>query len=169
MPSFISSHHSGGWRYTFHIPVELRPLVKGNKSAYRRYIKRMTRREAETIARSWALEHQSELEVFKGLAPSDRDDLASGGGLAAILNDPRRFLQPPEEQRRKKARAIQERIAKSKPAALALSWDALLNEWIRIKAPARPRNYKATLELLKKHFGQRNCREITQKRNWRLA
>ena len=38
MPDYISKRGKrDGWRYTFHIPVELRPLW-GNKTAFRKYI-----------------------------------------------------------------------------------------------------------------------------------
>jgi hypothetical protein len=55
MASYISAHHGGGWRYTLHIPVALRPVF-GGKRAFIRYIRRMPRRDAEAIARKFAAE-----------------------------------------------------------------------------------------------------------------
>jgi integrase len=174
MPSYISEHHGGGWRYTFHIPVILRPLL-GGKRAFTRYIRRMPRRDAEAIARKYALEDAAALAACREVPDKDRRALASFGGLSAILNadiptevsDPR-HAQTQETQlywRRLQAEAIGDAANKTlgkHSAELALSWEGLFEEWKRIKEPKRPRQYMGTTRLLKDFFGKRDCRQISQ-------
>ena len=48
-----------------------------------------------------------------------------------------------------------------KEPELAVSWDALIAQWIRIKQPTVTRGHAATIRLLREHFGERDCRHIT--------
>jgi integrase len=160
MASYISSHHSGGWRYVFHIPVTLRPLFDG-KSAFRKYIKRMPRREAEMIARQYALDDDARLAAHKSLPIPRQQELAGGGGYEAILKDDRRFLPPEEHRRRKMAQALQQKIDRTKPSLVGgVSFDALFAEWVRVKEPLRTRNHAAVISLLKEYFGPVDARKL---------
>src|SRR5437588_12698453 len=85
MASYISKHHGGGWRYTFHIPAALRPML-GGKRAFIRYIKRMPRRDAEAIARKHAVEDAVALAEYREVSDEDRQVLGRLGGLPAILS-----------------------------------------------------------------------------------
>ena len=173
MASYISAHHGGGWRYTFHIPVALRPML-GGKRAFIRYIRRMPRRDAEAIARKYALEDFAILAASREVPDKERQVLASLGGVSAILradiptsvSDPRHEKAQTTELywRRIQAEGILHKANKKMgrhSAELALSWDVLFEEWKRIKEPKRTRQYGATIRLLKDHFGERNCRQLS--------
>src|SRR5438128_642519 len=139
MASYISEHHGGGWRYSFHIPVELRPLC-GGKRAYRRYFPRMPRKQAEMWARQYALDDAHELARLKELTPAEKEVLASGGGWDRIVNDPaylndvavdettgRTIIQTPDrthQLRLRVAEKVEHRVQQSLPSTvLTVSWD----------------------------------------------
>jgi hypothetical protein len=45
---------------------------------------------------------------------------------------------------------------------LAVSWDALLEQWKRIKQPTVI--HAATIRLLREHFGERDCRQVNPRK-----
>jgi integrase len=166
MASYITVHHGGGWKYQRAIPVALRSLF-GGKAAIVRYIKRCPKRDAEAKAREWAVEDAKYVARGWQVPEKERAALGAFGGLPALLNSPDiptsqlddRYAQLQNKElfwRRLQAEAIVGAVDKD-----AVSWDALFNEWIRIKAPIRTRGHAATIALLKEHFGERDCREIT--------
>jgi integrase len=172
MASYISKHHGGGWRYTFHIPAALRPML-GGKRAFIRYIKRMPRREAEAIARKLAVDDAVAVAEYRKVSDKDRQVLARLGGLPAILSteEPKTQLEFEKAQhtelywRRLQAECILYNVEKKKGKSsleLAHSWDGLFEEWKRIQEPKRTRNYAGTIRTLKSHFGERDCRQISQ-------
>jgi integrase len=172
IPNYITPHHAGGWRYQHHIPVALRPLL-GGKTAIVRYIKRMPRREAEAIARSFAVMDAADVARYWEVTKKERAALAAFGGLPALLNNDdiptsvldERYAKLPNRElfwRRLQAESILHAVDKEPSAELAVSWDALLAQWIRIKAPTRIRGHEATIALLKEFFGETiDCRKIT--------
>jgi hypothetical protein len=66
MAFYITPHAKGGWRYQKATPVALRPLLRG-KTAYVKYIPRMSKRAAEGIAAAYALGHAAELASLKAM------------------------------------------------------------------------------------------------------
>lgn len=172
MPNYITPHHAGGWRYQHHIPVALRPML-GGKTAIVRYIKRMPRREAEAIARSFAVKDAADVARCWQVPEKERAVLAAFGGLPALLNNDdiptsvldERYAKLPNREvfwRRLQAESILLKVDKEPSAKLAVSWDALLAQWIRIKAPTRIRGHEATIALLKEFFGETmDCLKLT--------
>src|SRR5215468_878866 len=83
--SYISKHHGGGWRYTYHIPEKLRLLFKDKKgkplAAFRRYIKRTTKSDAEAIARVRAVEDRETLAQARVIPEGQRWGYGAIGGL----------------------------------------------------------------------------------------
>lgn len=159
MATHLASHWSGAWRYTFHVPRDLRALV-GGKTAFRRYIPRCTRKEAERQARRWALDDTAEIDALRALPDADKAAL-SGRDWHAEVNlvepEPRTIANEngrtltigadPKEQAIYRAAAFVER--KLNPLASQHSFDSLFNEWVRIRTPSKPRNHLATIGLLK--------------------
>ena len=170
MVSYITPHHSGGWRYQHHIPKPLRSLL-GGKTAIVRYLKRCPCREAEAKAREWAVKDAKVLAKCWQVPEEERAALAAFGGLLALLNNPAIPTSQLDERyaklqncelfwRRLQAEAIVGEV--DKEPELAVSWDALLAQWVRIKAPRHTRGHALTICLLKDHFeGTTDCRQIT--------
>src|SRR5437016_5067990 len=93
MADHLTSHHGGGWKYQFHIPVILRAAAGRNKrgkpmTAFVRYIQRCPRREAELLAKRWALIDATEIAALRSLSVDERKVLETGGGWNAIRNSP---------------------------------------------------------------------------------
>jgi integrase len=116
--------------------------------------------DAKDIANGW--------QVPEG----ERAALAACGGLPNLLNNPdiptsqldERYERLQNKElfwRKMQAEGLFRSHVDSHIDKDAVSWDALFNEWIRIKAPIRPRGHEATIRLLKEHFGERDCRQIT--------
>jgi len=139
----------------------------GSKKAFRRYIKRMPRKEAEAIARRLAVEHADQLLFLVGAVPeADRKDIEAAGGLPAFREDTGKeslgpmFLVNAKAQLIKSGLAYLPKRRADIESTLALSWDALFNQWVRVREPSRTRNHAALIRLLKDYFGERDCRDI---------
>jgi hypothetical protein len=143
--SYISPHHGGGWLYQHHVPVALRGVLWGTgtkKAAFRHYLKRMPRREAEAKARELAVRHSATIAACREVPEQERAAIAAAGGLNALISDPKiptsqldeRYVQKPDLfWRRLLAEAIQHQANKKEgnPSAdLVVSWEALLADWI---------------------------------------
>ena len=177
MPDYLTEHHGGGLKYQLHIPAKLRPLL-GNKSAIVRYIPRMKWRDAQDIARKWAVEDKALFAVLRELpknhlktlfeaAPFDIRDKASPRPWRAYSGPEAASL--PREVRDKLlkqaliADAIQSMVETKveERDLLLLSWDRLFSEWKRVRTPRQTRDQEVTIHLLKGYFGERDCRSIT--------
>jgi integrase len=168
--SYISHHHRGGWRYVYHIPVALRPMFQG-RTAFRRYMKRCPRRQAELQAMRWALEDAERLEACRRVPVEEREGFAALGGMEAILAnpdiptsqlDPRYDAMPDKDLywKRMQAEAALKQT-KTTSAPLDASWDALLARWLKQSGARQPRNHEHTIKLLKEMFPEADCRKIT--------
>jgi integrase len=168
MPSYITAHHGGGWKYQRAIPADLRPMY--GRSVIVRYIRRCPRREAEAVAREWAVADAKVLAMCRRTPQDERAGLASFGGVRGLLDNSEipssqldaRYAKLPNKEvywRRIHAEAII--AAGDKGPKLACSWDDLLAQWTRIKEPAVTRGHAATIRLLREHFGEYDCRQLT--------
>ena len=165
--SYITRHHSDGWLYQFHVPKALRELLWGagtKRAAYRRYIKAMPKREAEALAREWAvdvLQNQNTVVGYNKSAPPN--DLGVWGHKLKIGMG-HEAQRTPICWRSLQAEAISHHtkleLEKQKAMPPPLSWDALFNEWVRIREAKVTRGHVATIRLLKEHFGETDCRQI---------
>jgi integrase len=166
MPTYLYDHHGGGYRYVYHVPKTLQPML-GGITAFRHYIKKMPRREAEALARSYAVKDAALLDECRKKTEQQREGLAAAGGVLRLMKDdiPTSVTDPrfkPEHWQRLQAEAIvQEAEAKTNPPS-DVSWDRLLKEWVRIKEPSHPRHHATTIRLLKEFSGEKDCRELKQ-------
>ena len=174
--TYISKHERGGWRFTYHIPGELRGAA-GGKTAFRHYIKPCSRKDAEDLARRWAVEYADEIKAMKALTPEDREAVAAAGGWDAVCRDEtfaenkvipvdeRTFvIQRPTSTQlvAAKAAAAIERKVNEDAKTRQPSWDMLYNEWVRIQGPKAPRGYATVIAMLKNFFGEhKNLKELT--------
>jgi hypothetical protein len=55
------------------------------KTSIVRYIKRMTKREAEAIARKWAVKDHAHMVLLRDLPLKERDELEAAGGMSNLL------------------------------------------------------------------------------------
>jgi integrase len=168
MPTYITAHHGGGWKYQRAIPANLRPAL--GKSVIVRYIRRCPRREAEAMAREWAVADAKVLARCSEISEEDRASLATLGGVGGLLDNPDipTSQLDPRYAKLSKADLFWRRLqaeaiigAGDKGPNLAVSWDALFEQWRRIKQPTVTRGNEATICLFKEHFGERDCRQIT--------
>src|SRR5262249_49020945 len=158
LPTYITEHHGGGWKYQRAIPADLRPLL--GRSVIVRYVRRCPRREAEAMAREWAVTDAKVLARCRQVPPEERAELASLGGLRGLMDnpdiptsqfDPRypKLTNPALFWRRLQAEAIFAVGEVDEGPKPAFSWDTLLAQWIRIKEPTVTRGHAATIRLLK--------------------
>ncbi len=156
MPDYITEHHGGGWKYQFHIPVELRPLFRNKKgkpaAAFVEYIPRMTRREALEEARRRAVRDAARLAEARNMDAQQRDKIAAAGGVRKVKRQ--HYLGGTLEA----AKQI-DKAGETAKVVSDYSWDRLFLEWTRAKNPTRTRDHLVTLGLLKQYFGDCNVRE----------
>jgi integrase len=174
MASYICKHHRGGWRYTYHIPEELRPLFPNKKTgkpntAFRRLIKpgTCTRKEADLQGMRWALEDAATLALCREQPEQYRLALAAVGGLpedSKPASDTRMWQgtskDPVGDWARAQAQKLQAQIGERTAAAVA-SWDRLLAQWQKQTEAREPRAYERTIRALKELFPDADCRKIT--------
>src|SRR5947207_396305 len=175
--SYISPHHAGGWRFTYHVPANLRGVAGKNKHgqplrALKRYIRRCPRTEAEAIARKWAVECAATLAAYRSMSEKEREDFAKAGGMPALGTFVGDDDEPVTPQQKEAERKHNQLVVKAQmwrqtikevaaPEVQDLSWDALFNEWVRIKQAKRKRPYDLTRRVCKEFFGERNLRKLT--------
>ena len=146
MASYITTHHSGGWRHQLHVPKDLRALLWGNgtkKTSIVRYIERMSRREAEATAREWAVNDAAHLAQLRQIPLKERAEFLEIGGVGVAYNyedeeeDSPHYREITREQweRERKFKKlhlrahylhlIASRVAKEETGTIDHSWDAL--------------------------------------------
>jgi integrase len=179
--SFISSHHGGGWRYVFHIPVDVRRLFICQKpgkhfgkpmAAFRRYIRRCPRSEAEAIARVWAVQDREALLQARELPQKFQLAVADRGGLLADHGPPPKeglrlvgSSDPVGDVVRAKVRSLQVELKERKVAAVdapSVSWDALFDRWQHQTGARSTANHKGTIKTARGFFGDVDCRQLTR-------
>ena len=145
------------------------------KTAFVKYIPRMSRRQAAALAQGYAQSDRAKRSVCRGLTDTQIKEMAEGGGLEALL-EPEWSLGGPEQYKPLTSEDRKRESLQGKAYLLALrinqakrnadpetpSWDKLYSEWVRIKEPKRPRDAKATIGLLRHFFGDVDCKDINQ-------
>jgi len=157
-PSYITKHHGGGWKYQMAVPMKLRPII--GKKVFVEYIKPMTPRDALAKAREFAVRDAGKLAKARSTDPS-QSKIEAAGGVQGIKKG-----HGPKKVRHifggvfEAAKQIEE-AGETAVVAVLLSWDRLFDEWKKTRNPSHTRDQQATIRLLKKQFGDINCRHFT--------